>query len=150
MSLWKTPPGVASVAAGISYLAILLVLLIREMYGVGTAEAGDTLTEVTAWIAWKVPWAGALVMGFLTWLWLHFARRILPRFLQRRWGRACKETPSHPSSCGGCDGREPPVPVALDDSAIEPAAYDSPRTACPGVHDGHGRRGVSGRGHAPL
>lgn len=76
--VWKTPPARASLAAGLSYLAILLVLLIREMHGVGTPGGEDTLTEVTTWISWKVPWVGAVVMGFLTWLWVHFARRILP------------------------------------------------------------------------
>ena len=74
---------VASVSAGLSYLAILLLLLVREMHAVGTEAGGDTLTEVTTWLSWRVPWAGALVMGFLTWLWVHFARRILPAFWKR-------------------------------------------------------------------
>jgi len=80
--LWKKPPVKVSLSAGLSYLAILLVLLIREMHGVGTEAPGDTLTEVTTWISWKEPWVGALVMGFVTWVWAHFARRILPRFWQ--------------------------------------------------------------------
>jgi hypothetical protein len=74
---------VVSVSAGLSYLAILLLLLVREMHAVGTEAGGDTLTEVTTWLSWRVPWAGALVMAGLTWLWLHFARRILPAFWKR-------------------------------------------------------------------
>jgi hypothetical protein len=57
--------------------------VVREMHAVGTEAGGDTLTEVTTWLSWRVPWAGALVMGFLTWLWVHFARRILPAFWKR-------------------------------------------------------------------
>lgn len=76
----KKPPVQISLGAGISYLAILIVLLIREMHGVGTEAPGDTLTEVTTWLSWKLPWVGAIAMGFLTWLWVHFARRILPVF----------------------------------------------------------------------
>jgi len=80
MSVWKKAPAKASLGAGLSYLVILVVLLIREMFAVGTEAGGDTLTEVTTWISWKVPWFGAIAMGFLTWLWIHFARRILPVF----------------------------------------------------------------------
>ena len=83
MSLWRRPPVLASVSAGLSYLAILLLLVIREMHAVGTESSGDTLTEVTTWLSWRAPWAGAVVMGFLTWLWLHFARRILPALWRR-------------------------------------------------------------------
>ena len=79
----KKPPVKVSLGAGLSYLAILIVLLIREMYAVGTEAPGDTLTEVTTWVSWKLPWVGAIAMGFLTWLWIHFAKRILPIF--KRW-----------------------------------------------------------------
>lgn len=75
-------PAKVSLSAGLSYLAILLLLLIREMFAVGTEAPGDTLTEVTTWVSWKVPWVGAIAMGFLTWLWVHFGRRILPGLLR--------------------------------------------------------------------
>ena len=78
MAIWKKAPAKVSLGAGLSYLAILIVLLMREMFAVGTEASGDTLTEVTTWVSWKIPWVGAIAMGFLTWLWIHFARRILP------------------------------------------------------------------------
>ena len=84
MTIWKTPPAQIGASAALSYLAILVILLMREMHGVGTDGGGDTLTEVTTWLAWKTPWVGAVAMGFLTWLWIHFARRILPVFWRKK------------------------------------------------------------------
>jgi hypothetical protein len=63
-------------SAGLSYLLILLALFAREMYAVGAGEG--TLTGVTVALAELAPWFVLPVMAFLSWLWVHFARRLFP------------------------------------------------------------------------
>lgn len=51
-----------------------------EMYGVGAVKAWS-FTENACAVAERVNWFGFLFMTFLTWLWIHFAIRIIPMLL---------------------------------------------------------------------
>lgn len=84
MRFWKGKPAKASLSAGLFYLFWLLAFKAREWMAIGDPATGDTLTEIVTWISWEQPWFGAVIMAFLTWLWIHFARRIFPGFWKRR------------------------------------------------------------------
>jgi len=71
---------------GLGYLAILLGLFGLEMAGVGNPMSGDTLTEFSTWLSHISPPVGAGILIFITWLPIHFWRRILPILLDR-WRR---------------------------------------------------------------
>lgn len=69
---------------GIGYVVVLILLLAQEMAGIGNPLPGDTLTEFSTWLAsLSRPVAAALLL-FVTWLPIHFWRRVGPILFARK------------------------------------------------------------------
>ena len=65
------------------YMFLLVILFYgTEMYGVGATKPWS-FTENTCAVAERVNWYGVIFMIFLTWLWIHFAIRIIPLLFNR-------------------------------------------------------------------
>lgn len=69
---------------GVGYVAILLALFGLEMAGVGNPAMGDTLTEFSTWLGYGSKPIAAAGLAFVTWLALHFWRRLGPALFARR------------------------------------------------------------------
>jgi hypothetical protein len=65
-----------------TYILILILLLMAEMYAVG-ARADWTFTRNLLAVVERAPWTGIIVLVFLSWLWLHFAIPIIG--ILRKW-----------------------------------------------------------------
>jgi len=63
------------------YMMVLVGIFYgAEMYGVGSTPAWS-FTENNCAVSERVHWYGWLFMTFITWLWIHFAIRIIPMLL---------------------------------------------------------------------
>jgi hypothetical protein len=65
-----------------TYLLILILLLMAEMYAVG-AGRGWALTTNTMALVERANWLGVPVLAFMLWLLVHFALRLVPIMLGR-------------------------------------------------------------------
>ena len=64
------------------YMTLLILILMAEMYAVG-ANLDWTLTRNTLAVVERAPWVGVIVVGFLGWLFFHFAIPIVGIWLRR-------------------------------------------------------------------
>ena len=67
-----------------TYMIFLILILMAEFYALG-ARSDWTFTRNLMAVVEQAPWVGIIVMGFLTWLHLHFAFLIFP--IVRDWLR---------------------------------------------------------------
>jgi hypothetical protein len=65
-----------------TYMIIIILLLMAEMYAVGAGKHWS-LTENTVAVVQRAPWLGVPILLFLAWLLFHFAIRLVPVMLGR-------------------------------------------------------------------
>jgi len=63
-----------------TYMLILILLLVVEMYAVGAGKHWS-LTENTVAVVQRAPWVGVPILLFLLWLLVHFGFRLVPVML---------------------------------------------------------------------